>query len=148
MLTVSNPTRPSDCPGGGTASVAADASGLYLVAQDSECYLVTDSLQHTPVELSLRMNATATLGRLLIGSVANLQAPYTLRFTAPNNTVSLVACPDWGAWCSLPDGGLTLEGGAVWKLALEVTNPPADTLLGIRELEARPPPPPPQPPPP
>jgi hypothetical protein len=145
-LTVSNPTRPSDCPGGGTASVAADPNGMYLVSQDSECYLATDSDQRDPLELSLSLSTTVTLGRIFIDVVANLEPPYTLRFTAHDNSVHLVTCSDWGAWCSIPGDGLTLEGGAVWTLALEVANPPLDTLLGIRELEARPPPPPPPPP--
>jgi hypothetical protein len=159
ILTLSNPTRPTNCPGGGTASVAADASGIYLTEAGIDCYLINE--QRAPRALSVSVSSTVTLGKVYVGGVS--KALLDLASTVPNGMWlffvapgqdptydrNLIAkCSNYEEWCSLPSGGLTLDAGVAWQLSIWSAELPPDCVLGIREFQALPPQPPPPPTPP
>jgi hypothetical protein len=157
ILTLSNPTRPSDCPGSGTASVAADARGIYLVEAGIDCYLINE--QRAPQIVSISVSSTVTLGKIYIGAVS--QALLASASIVPNsiwlglaapgqdaNRNVIAKCSSYEAWCWLPSGGLTLDAGIAWRLSIWSAELPPDCVMGIREFQALPPQPPPPPTPP
>ena len=154
ILTLSSPSRPSDCPGGGTASIAGDANGIYLVEEGINCYLINE--QPAPAVVSLSLSSTSTLGRVYIGAVSQallaaasiVPNSMFLAFTVPGDSSrSVIAnCSSYEAWCWLPSGGITLDAGIAWHLSIYSAELPPDCVLGIREIRAIPPPPPPAPP--